>query len=280
MKLFAGRRSDPFFFNLQGFKDTVSAVEAAGERPHVRRERLPGPQLGDVDGSPRPPLRRRRRRPIRRRRKRTISPRRTSSRLSCRSTRASSTRPAGSSPSGAAPTRGSGSVMKNHHLLDRASALAFGITSLAACSGDDTATPARRCGRQDGRKRRKRAPAPAPTREPERTRAPAPTAEETPRRRRSECKSICMGRPAISTALNHSFDATQTTKDAAKDAYATKQHSVDLGLDVHGGVREEPRHSPDSLDTMCGNQALRARPTRVRVVMARSAEFSPTTVSG
>jgi Domain of unknown function (DUF4331) len=29
IKLFAGLRSDPFFFNLQGFKDTVSAVEGA-----------------------------------------------------------------------------------------------------------------------------------------------------------------------------------------------------------------------------------------------------------
>lgn len=29
MKVFAGLRSDPFFFNLQGFKDTVAAVEGA-----------------------------------------------------------------------------------------------------------------------------------------------------------------------------------------------------------------------------------------------------------
>lgn len=29
VKVFAGMRGDPFFFNLQGFKDTVSAVEAA-----------------------------------------------------------------------------------------------------------------------------------------------------------------------------------------------------------------------------------------------------------
>jgi hypothetical protein len=29
MKVFAGMRSDPFFFNLQGFKDAVSAVEGA-----------------------------------------------------------------------------------------------------------------------------------------------------------------------------------------------------------------------------------------------------------
>jgi hypothetical protein len=29
MKVFTGLRSDPFFFNLQGFKDTVAAVEAA-----------------------------------------------------------------------------------------------------------------------------------------------------------------------------------------------------------------------------------------------------------
>ena len=29
VKVFAGMRSDPFFFNLQGFKDVVSAVEAA-----------------------------------------------------------------------------------------------------------------------------------------------------------------------------------------------------------------------------------------------------------
>lgn len=29
MKVFAGKRSDPFFFNLQGFKDTVATVEGA-----------------------------------------------------------------------------------------------------------------------------------------------------------------------------------------------------------------------------------------------------------
>jgi len=30
MKVFAGRRSDPFFFNLAGFKKTIAAVEGAG----------------------------------------------------------------------------------------------------------------------------------------------------------------------------------------------------------------------------------------------------------
>ena len=33
MKVFAGLRSDPFFFNLQGFKDTVKTVEGAGVKP-------------------------------------------------------------------------------------------------------------------------------------------------------------------------------------------------------------------------------------------------------
>lgn len=31
VRLFAGRRSDPFFFNLQGFRDAVAAVEATPE---------------------------------------------------------------------------------------------------------------------------------------------------------------------------------------------------------------------------------------------------------
>lgn len=31
IRLFAGRRSDPFFFNLQGFRDAVAAVEATPE---------------------------------------------------------------------------------------------------------------------------------------------------------------------------------------------------------------------------------------------------------
>jgi hypothetical protein len=34
MKVFAGRRSDPFFFNLGGFKTAVSIVEGAGALPH------------------------------------------------------------------------------------------------------------------------------------------------------------------------------------------------------------------------------------------------------
>lgn len=33
MKVFAGRRSDPFFFNLAGFKKAVAAVEGAGAIP-------------------------------------------------------------------------------------------------------------------------------------------------------------------------------------------------------------------------------------------------------
>ncbi|MEO8552403.1 MAG: DUF4331 family protein [Kofleriaceae bacterium] len=33
MKVFAGRRSDPFFFNLAGFKKTIAAVEGAGVIP-------------------------------------------------------------------------------------------------------------------------------------------------------------------------------------------------------------------------------------------------------
>lgn len=33
MKVFAGRRSDPFFFNLAGFKKAIAAVEGAGALP-------------------------------------------------------------------------------------------------------------------------------------------------------------------------------------------------------------------------------------------------------
>ena len=45
IKVFAGRRSDPFFFNLNGFKDAVATVEGAGSAfPTVNGcPQLPGP---------------------------------------------------------------------------------------------------------------------------------------------------------------------------------------------------------------------------------------------
>ena len=41
-KVFAGLRDDPFFFNLEGFKETVATVDGRGELAHVQRRRLPG----------------------------------------------------------------------------------------------------------------------------------------------------------------------------------------------------------------------------------------------
>jgi hypothetical protein len=47
VKLFAGLRSDPFFFNLQGFRDAVSFVEGAGT---LATDAAGCPQLTDVIG--------------------------------------------------------------------------------------------------------------------------------------------------------------------------------------------------------------------------------------
>lgn len=63
------------------------------------------------------------------------------------------------------------------------------------------------------------------------------------------------GRPAINTALNHTFDATAATKDAAKDAYNADSNA---GMWVTTNVGEFAKNLAvlDALDTNCGNQLL------------------------
>jgi hypothetical protein len=63
-----------------------------------------------------------------------------------------------------------------------------------------------------------------------------------------------MGRPAINTALNHTFDPNATTKGAAKDAYnADKNQAGWPGAYV--GQFKANLAIYDGLDTTCGNQA-------------------------
>jgi hypothetical protein len=62
-----------------------------------------------------------------------------------------------------------------------------------------------------------------------------------------------MGRPAINTATNHSFDANATTKNAAKDAY----NQADMS--TWSSFVPEMEHNLailDALDGTCGNQLL------------------------
>lgn len=63
-----------------------------------------------------------------------------------------------------------------------------------------------------------------------------------------------MGRPAINTALNKTFEADNTKKQAAKDAYNLDGDTSKWG----GNVTEFQGNLAilDSLDTVCGNQLL------------------------
>lgn len=64
-----------------------------------------------------------------------------------------------------------------------------------------------------------------------------------------------MGRPAINTALNHTFDGDTTTKDAAKDAWNLASDPTQWGTSFAGEVAANLAIL-DSLDTVCGNQPL------------------------
>jgi hypothetical protein len=62
-----------------------------------------------------------------------------------------------------------------------------------------------------------------------------------------------IGRPAISTALNNTFNSDKTAKDAAKDAYAK------AGMSEWMSFMDDFMVSLailDSLDTVCGNQLI------------------------
>lgn len=65
------------------------------------------------------------------------------------------------------------------------------------------------------------------------------------------------GRPAINTALNHTFSSDTAAKDAAKDAWNKDDNaanwSMTFGAEVAGNLA-----ILDSLDTVCGNQPLAA----------------------
>lgn len=64
-----------------------------------------------------------------------------------------------------------------------------------------------------------------------------------------------MGRPAVNTALNHAFDANETTKQAAKDDWNTNKDpstwATKYTTEIEGNLA-----ILDSLDTNCGNQAF------------------------
>lgn len=64
-----------------------------------------------------------------------------------------------------------------------------------------------------------------------------------------------MGRPAINTALNHTFDTVAATKDAAKNAYNA---ALPATWPTFEGEFEKNLAILDSLDGTCGNQLLAA----------------------
>jgi hypothetical protein len=63
-----------------------------------------------------------------------------------------------------------------------------------------------------------------------------------------------MGRPAINTALNHTFDTNATTKGAAKDAYNADKSQAGWPAAYLGQFKANLAIY-DGLDTTCGNQA-------------------------
>ena len=63
-----------------------------------------------------------------------------------------------------------------------------------------------------------------------------------------------MGRPAINTALNHTFDPNTTTKNTAKDAYNADKTQSGWGA-AYTGQFKANLAIYDGLDTTCGNQA-------------------------
>jgi hypothetical protein len=62
-----------------------------------------------------------------------------------------------------------------------------------------------------------------------------------------------MGRPAINTALNHTFDANATTTGSAKDNYNSSAQASWAGFSAEMAANLAIL---DSLDTNCGNQLL------------------------
>ncbi len=64
-----------------------------------------------------------------------------------------------------------------------------------------------------------------------------------------------MGRPAINTALNHTFDTNDTSKGAAKDSY--NQDNAQAGWSAKYAAEQGGNLAIyDGLDTKCGNQLL------------------------
>lgn len=63
------------------------------------------------------------------------------------------------------------------------------------------------------------------------------------------------GRPAINTAVNHTFDGDMATKGAAKDAYNADADPTKWGANYAGEIAAN-LGILDSLDTVCGNQLL------------------------
>jgi len=82
----------------------------------------------------------------------------------------------------------------------------------------------------------------------------APTVvEKDPERPALGAQIDRMGRPAINTALNNTFNGDKSAKDAAKDRYVQAPQSewMSFASDFMGSLA-----ILDSLDTVCGNQLL------------------------
>jgi len=80
-----------------------------------------------------------------------------------------------------------------------------------------------------------------------------PEVKETPERPAIGAQIDRMGRAAISTALNNTFNGDKQAKDAAKDAYNKADQSVWMAYtdDFMASLA-----ILDSLDTVCGNQLI------------------------
>ncbi len=64
-----------------------------------------------------------------------------------------------------------------------------------------------------------------------------------------------MGRPAVQTATNHTFDGNDSTKGAAKDGWNSNADPT-TWVAMYSAEIEKNLAILDSLDTVCGNQLL------------------------
>jgi hypothetical protein len=137
--------------------------------------------------------------------------------------------------------------MKRKTLLSLGSALvAIGVMSVAGygCGDDDTATATKDSG-----------PVVNPEGGPTPEAGKSETGPTNPAPPALGAQIDRMGRPAINTALNHTFDPIATTKGAAKDAY--NQDNAQAGWSAKYTAEQSGNLAVfDGLDRNCGNQFL------------------------